>query len=324
MPRRRNSEISHSNRAAVHKQEKDRRKAVACLRRQAVAALDATAINPARRAAAVQQGEEIFRAILAQRPVAPDGPIPPEARAVPTLVTLLLLLFSTNAFQITTCDCNKPSGVGLLQFPNPTCHTTSYYRPVTIAGTIAMETTAVECDIMRQSRRCKESPMMKSENKWIFNQEPEDEGYWLRTTTVVTVNCMLEEVVLSRIDEGDMINTPLGKAYVSHGSLSHNHLTLFWIDTYGKPTDIAIRQLEKGVRFWYESSTNGTWILQDDSKQLDFHARLTLRCQTVTPQSVTKMSSSASSRACSATNDVLYWHKPCQSPNIMDGWQPHS
>ncbi|KAK4024527.1 hypothetical protein OUZ56_009948 [Daphnia magna] len=136
-----------------------------------------------------------------------------------------------------------------------------------------METTAVECDTMRHSRRCNESSMMKSENKWIFNQEPEDVGYWLRTTPVGTVNCMLEEVVLSRIDEEDMINTPLGKANVSHGSLSHNHLTLFWIDTYGKPAGIAIRQLEKGAVFWYESSTNGTWILQDDSKQLDFHVR---------------------------------------------------
>ncbi|KZS01617.1 Uncharacterized protein APZ42_001675, partial [Daphnia magna] len=137
---------------------------------------------------------------------------------------------------------------------------------INVPERIAMETTLVECDIMRQSRRSNESPMMKSENKWIFNQEPEDVGYWLRTPTVVTVNCMLEEVVLSRIDEGDMINTPLGKANVSHGSLSHNHLTLFWIDTYEKPTDIAIRQLEKGVVFWYESSMNGTWILQDDSK----------------------------------------------------------
>ncbi|KAK4014071.1 hypothetical protein OUZ56_026617 [Daphnia magna] len=168
-----------------------------------------------------------------------------------------------------------------------TCYTQFEYESrvsrqvITVPERIAMETTAVECDIMRQSRRCNESPMMKSENKWIFNQEPEDFGYWLRTTTVVTVNCMLEEVVLSRIDEGDMINTPLGKTNVSHGSLSHNHLTLFWIDTYGKPTDIVIRQLEKGVGFWYESSTNGTWILQDDSKQLDFHVRLTSRCQTV-------------------------------------------
>ncbi|KZS00346.1 Uncharacterized protein APZ42_003371, partial [Daphnia magna] len=187
---------------------------------------------------------------------------------------------------------------------------------ITVPEHIAMETTAIECDIMRQSRRCNESKMMKSENKWIFNQEPEDFGYWLRTTTVVTVNCMLAEVFLSRIDEGDMINTPLGKTNVSHGSLSHNRLKLFWIDTYGKPTDIAIRQLEKGVGFWYESSTNGTWILQDDSKQLDFHVRLTSRCQTIstsdktqessiwrTPPSVTKMNLSASSRACSVTND---------------------
>ncbi|KAK4030834.1 hypothetical protein OUZ56_024220 [Daphnia magna] len=171
---------------------------------------------------------------------------------MPTLVTLLLLLSSTNVFQITTCDCNKPSGVGLLQFSDGSCkpatrnsNTKVDYRVmtdkkaafnfpgyicgqvITVPELIAMETTAVECDIMRQSRRCNESPMMKSENKWIFNQEPEDFGYWLRTTTVVTFNCMLEEVVLSRIDEGDMINTPLGKTNVSHGSLSHNHLTLF-------------------------------------------------------------------------------------------------
>ncbi|KZS05634.1 Uncharacterized protein APZ42_031125 [Daphnia magna] len=120
---------------------------------------------------------------------------------------------------------------------------------ITVLKRITMETTAVECDTMRHSRRCNESSMMKSENKWIFNQEPEDVGYWLRTTPVGTVNCMLEEVVLSRIDEEDMINTPLGKANVSHGSLSHNHLTLFWIDTYGKPAGIAIRQLEKGAVF---------------------------------------------------------------------------
>jgi hypothetical protein len=82
MPRRRNSDTSRSTRAAVHKQEKDRRKAVAPLRRQAVAALDAPVIDPERRAAAVQQAEEIFRAIQAQRPVVPDEPIRPEARAV--------------------------------------------------------------------------------------------------------------------------------------------------------------------------------------------------------------------------------------------------
>lgn len=87
------------------------------------------------------------------------------------------------------------------------------------------------------------------------------------------VNCMLNrsKVVLSRIDEGDMINKPLGKANVSHETLFHNHLTLFWIATYEKQTDIVSQELEKGIGFLFESSMNGTWILQDDSKQLDFH-----------------------------------------------------
>ncbi|KAK4037964.1 hypothetical protein OUZ56_029987 [Daphnia magna] len=149
---------------------------------------------------------------------------------------------------------------------------------ITVPERIAMETTAIECNIMRQSKRCNESPMMKSENKWIFNQEPKDVGYWLRTTTVVKVNCMLEEVVLSRIDKGDMMSTPLGKPNVSHGSLSHNHLTLFWIDTYGKPTDTAIRQLEKGVGFCYRTIRHqGNCDKKNDS--FDINIRQNARIQ---------------------------------------------
>ena len=234
--------------------------------------------------------------------------------------TFLLFLASVAAFSTTICNCNKPKGVGLLQFSDGSCEpakraekTKVDYRVMTdkkaaftfpgyicarwkaiknitvnfvgqviiVPERMAMETTAIECDIMRQSRRCNDNPMTRSENKWVFNQEPDDVGYWLRTTTDLAVNCMMEEIILSRINEGDIIDTPLGKTNVSHGSLSHNHLTLFWIDTYAKSTEISSRQLEKGVGYWYESSTNGTWILQDDSKQLDFHVRLMTRCQTV-------------------------------------------
>jgi hypothetical protein len=58
-------------------------------------------------------------------------------------------------------------------------------------------------------------------------------------------------------------------------------MTLFWIDTYAKPTNIVLRELEKGVGSWYESSTKDTWILQDNDNQLDFHVKLMPRCQTV-------------------------------------------
>ncbi|KZR96627.1 Uncharacterized protein APZ42_008924 [Daphnia magna] len=58
-----------------------------------------------------------------------------------TLVTLLLLLSSTNAFQITTYDGNKSSRVGLLQFSDgsckpatPTSNTKVDYRVMTIGG----------------------------------------------------------------------------------------------------------------------------------------------------------------------------------------------
>ena len=95
--------------------------------------------------------------------------------------------------------------------------------------------------------------MTNSDNKWVFNDEPETVGYWLRSVTVEKINCVFEEISLAHEDKSDFIHSPLGRANITHRSISHNHMTLFWIDTYAKPTEIVLRELESGEGLWYMS-----------------------------------------------------------------------
>jgi hypothetical protein len=96
--------------------------------------------------------------------------------------------------------------------------------------------------------------MINSDNKWIFNDLTETVGYWLRSVTVEKINCVLEEISLAHGDESHFIHTPLGRANITHRSISQNHMKLFWIDTYAKPTEIVLRELERDVGLWYEST----------------------------------------------------------------------
>jgi hypothetical protein len=99
--------------------------------------------------------------------------------------------------------------------------------------------------------------------------------------TVEKINCVFEEISLAHEDESDFIHTPLGKANITHRSISHNHMTLFWIDTYAKPTEIVLRELESGEGLWYESTTKDNMILLDKANQVDFHVQWLPRCQNV-------------------------------------------
>jgi hypothetical protein len=81
------------------------------------------------------------------------------------------------------------------------------------------------------------------------------------------INCVFQEISLEHEDESDFIHTPLGSANITHRSISHNHMTLFWMDTYAKPTEIVLRELESGEGLWYESTTKENMILLDKAKQ---------------------------------------------------------
>ncbi|KAI9550032.1 hypothetical protein GHT06_007623 [Daphnia sinensis] len=73
MPRRRNSKASRAIRAAVHKENRVRRQEANAHRCQQAA----PAIDPERLAADIQLGEEILRAVQAQRRLIPQHLLPP-------------------------------------------------------------------------------------------------------------------------------------------------------------------------------------------------------------------------------------------------------
>jgi hypothetical protein len=111
---------------------------------------------------------------------------------------------------------------------------------IVVQERIAIDTSAIQCGIMRQSLRCGDNAMTNSENKWVG-----------RSVTVEKINCVFQEISLVHEDESDFIHTPLGRANITHRSISHNHMILFWIDTYAKPTEIVLRELERGEGLWY-------------------------------------------------------------------------
>ncbi len=133
---------------------------------------------------------------------------------------------------------------------------------------------------MQQSKRCSDQDMTYIDNRWSYTAEPADDIRYLQTSRVSTINCMLEEIKLTQISEFDAITTPLGVTNMSMGSLSHNHLTLIWDPTYTTKLEFAPRLLEKGTGVFYNSSTPGTYRLDDESQQLGFHIRYEPRCHT--------------------------------------------
>lgn len=83
-----------------------------------------------------------------------------------------------------------------------------FFSVISVPDRVPLETTATECLIMQQGRRCGENPMKYEDGKWTYIEEPSREGSWLRTIELYTINCVLEEVVLTQEEEGGNISTP--------------------------------------------------------------------------------------------------------------------
>ena len=181
------------------------------------------------------------------------------------LLFFLPFLLLSNQIQVKVCDCNNPKQLGILQFADGECEpeenkqektdveyevftdvratikfpayicgrwkqikhisTNFFGQIVVVPDKIPLETTAEECRIMQEGRKCNEFPMTVSGKNWRYTEEPEEIGYWLRTITVFSISCTLEEVMLFQEKEESPVSTPLGVANASAGVLLHNHLT---------------------------------------------------------------------------------------------------
>ena len=229
----------------------------------------------------------------------------------PALLLLFVAIHLGGTFRTTICDCKNPTKTGLMQFastkcsPQPLPHN---FKPVTydvfstqhqaakfpavicarwknvkqitmnffaqtvvVPQTIPLETSAIECRIMQQGRRCNDQPMTIVDRKWICNQEPSDGGSWLSTITEETIACTLEELNLLQDANDNTITTPLGKTNATTGSVIHNHLTVIWDTTYAAKLEQEPILLESGTAKLINTSVINRFRLQDDIRQLEFH-----------------------------------------------------
>ncbi|KAK4013591.1 hypothetical protein OUZ56_026144 [Daphnia magna] len=85
---------------------------------------------------------------------------------------------------------------------------------------------------------------------------------------------------LIREGEDDIIETPLGKAKVSDGIHTHNHLTIIWDTTVATAFDNTPRLVSSGEGILIKTSTPGTFRLEDEKQQLAFHIKPEGRCLT--------------------------------------------
>lgn len=233
------------------------------------------------------------------------------------LFAIFLLPLSMN-FQTKVCDCTNGKTTGIIQFADGNCepkmtkqeifevkydvytdirgrikfpayicgrwkqikHISQNFfgQVIVVPDKIALETTAEECRIMREGRRCDEHPMAVSGSNWRYTEEPEEISYWLRTITVSTISCTLEEITLFQENEGSSITTPLGTVNASAGAAIHNHLTLVWETRYTTKTDPKPRHLESGIGDLIHTPNSSTYRLQDSDRQLDFHLKYNPRC----------------------------------------------
>ena len=130
------------------------------------------------------------------------------------LLLLGLYGLGLHAIEVTICDCSASAEKGILQFYDESCisepipnktnevkyevytekregikfpgylcakwkqikHvTTSFFgQKVVVPDKLSLETSPLECLTMYESRRCNEQPMTILDNKFIYDQEPEE------------------------------------------------------------------------------------------------------------------------------------------------------
>jgi hypothetical protein len=87
---------------------------------------------------------------------------------------------------------------------------------------------------------------------------------------------MVEETIILQ-EENDLIDTPLGRANISDGVHTHNHMTLIWDVADADRIAHTPRLLTQGKATITQTSTATTFKLEDDSNQLAYTHDLKLR-----------------------------------------------
>jgi hypothetical protein len=125
---------------------------------------------------------------------------------------------ATVSIEATVCDCTTPAHMGILQFSDENCRPEEdlasdlpvtyvaynekwaeakfhgqlcarwkiqkhvsvdfYGLTVVVTDKMALDTSLIECQIMYESHRCNDQQMNLVGNKYVFDEEPSESGYW--------------------------------------------------------------------------------------------------------------------------------------------------
>ncbi|KZS10260.1 Uncharacterized protein APZ42_025311 [Daphnia magna] len=159
--------------------------------------------------------------------------------------------------------------------------TTDFFgQKIIVPETIALDTSVEDCNIMGKLKKFEHRQMHFVDRKWTLNPGPPTSGTWFSTVSPSMINCALEDITLIRQGDDNIIDTPLGKANVSHGSHTHNHLTLIWDKALASALDNTPKRIDNGEGHLIKTSTPETYRLEDETKQLGFHIKRINRCIT--------------------------------------------
>ncbi|KAI9555920.1 hypothetical protein GHT06_018452 [Daphnia sinensis] len=143
---------------------------------------------------------------------------------LPFLLLLCLFRIHTHSFETTVCDCAEPSNMGIIQFPDPDCRPkvnvtsavavryviysderaaekfpgflcarwrnihrvtmTFFGQIVVVPEKIPIDSTVLDCYNMINKKLCGINEMTPADGKYVFSQEPQSGGYWMRTCEV--------------------------------------------------------------------------------------------------------------------------------------------
>ncbi|KAI9553746.1 hypothetical protein GHT06_018996 [Daphnia sinensis] len=156
---------------------------------------------------------------------------------------------------------------------------TFFGQIVVVPEKIPIDSTVLDCYNMINNKLCGINEMTPADGKYVFSQEPQSGGYWMRTVEWEILNCVLEQVQLIQPMADADFATPIGKASATAGVLSHNHLTLVWDTTYTHKIQHETRMIESGFgNLLAKTESEKHFRLIDNDRQLDFHLTLQPPC----------------------------------------------
>ena len=192
---------------------------------------------------------------------------------LPTKIAVNYTVYSKSrgAVKIPAAVCSKWNNIKRIS-------KTFFGLQVVVKDREPLETTPEECITMWNTKICNSKPMSIVNGIWTYNEEPADTTKWWDTVINERMNCAVEETSLFQEEEGQPIQTPVGRALPSDNFIMHNHVTIVWNLKTSVHTPDQPKIIQAGLGKLANLSRN-TFRLEDSQNQLEYHLTVSGNCK---------------------------------------------